>query len=148
MRVHDLLKKKPRPEAITIEPDTNVGTAARLLMTRNIGGLPVVRRDGSLEGFVAERQIVAALDASDEDIRRLPVRGIMRRPAPTCTGDATLQEVMAIMTRGRLRHLVVVDDDGIAGVLSVGDLVKHRLEQLETETAVLRDYVVAQRAKG
>jgi CBS domain-containing protein len=72
----------------------------------------------------------------------------MRRPAPTCRADDPLPGVMARMTRNRLRHLVVVGDDGIVGVVSVGDLVKHRLEQLETETGVLRDYVAAQRARG
>jgi CBS domain-containing protein len=97
-------------------------------------------------GFVAERDIVKALEASREQAVRLPVQQVMRRPAPTCGSEDSLQEVMARMTRDRLRHLVVVDAGRIAGVISVGDIVKYRLEQLETETGVLRDYVAAQRA--
>lgn len=148
MRVKDLLQMKVGPEAITIEPGTEVAVAARLLMKHTIGGLPVVTRDGNLKGFLAEREIVRALEEGDEDIRRLPVERVMQRPAPTCSSDATLEEVMSLMTRRRLRHLAVLDGEQIVGVLSVGDLVKHRLDQLETEAAVLRDYVMAQRARG
>jgi predicted transcriptional regulator len=70
----------------------------------------------------------------------------MRRPVPVCSADDSLRDVMARMTRDRLRHLVVLDGDSVTSVISVGDLVKHRLEQLETETGVLRDYVAAYRA--
>lgn len=145
MHVRELLKKKGSG-VIAVQAGTDVGTAARLLMQHTIGGLPVVASSGSVVGFVAERDVVRAVDQSGEGIRHLPVEQVMRRPAPTCSGDDSLQEVMARMTRERLRHLVVVDGDRSVGVISVGDLVKHRLEQLETETGVLRDYVAAQRA--
>jgi CBS domain-containing protein len=148
MRVRELLGKKKSAEVITIAPSSDVGLAARLLMQHTIGGLPVVRSDGKVVGFVSERDIVRALNRGTEGTRRLPIEEVMQRPAPTCQVDEALGEAMGRMNRERLRHLVVLDGDQIAGVLSVGDLVKHRIEQLETETGVLRDYVVAQRARS
>ena len=113
---------------------------------RYVAGLPVVAADGAVLGFLAERDIVATVDRHAGGIRHLSVGDVMRRPAPVCGVDDTLHEVMARMTRDRLRHIVVVDAGRIAGLISVGDLVKHRLEELETEANVLRDYVAAQRA--
>jgi CBS domain-containing protein len=145
MRVADLLRRK-KNDVVTIEPDSSVATAARLLMGHGIGGLPVVAGDGRLAGFLAERDIVQAVDQNGGSVAGLSVERLMRRPAPSCGAAEPLYDVMARMTRDRLRHLVVVDGDRITGVLSVGDIVKHRLEQLETETGVLRDYVGGQRA--
>jgi len=145
MRVRDLLTRK-HSTVITIEADKDLATAARLLMRYDIGGLPVASPTGELRGFLSERDIVRVVDDTPVGIRDVSVRQAMRRPAPVCSSEDTLQEVMERMTRERLRHLVVLDDDRIAGVISVGDLVKHRLEELEVETGVLRDYVAARRA--
>jgi CBS domain-containing protein len=144
MRVGQLLKGKA--PVITMEPLTPVSTAVRLIMQHGIGGLPVVGPGGRVIGFVAEREIVGALDEHPEPIGALPVEHIMRRPAPVCSADDSLETIMQRLTRERMRHLVVMDGDRILGVVSVGDLVKHRLEQLELEAGVLRDYVAAQRA--
>jgi CBS domain-containing protein len=148
MRVGKLLEKKNLPEVITIVPAASVPTAARLLMQYTIGGLPVVGADGRLVGFLSERDFVRAVNQYTDGIRDLTVAEIMRSPAPTCTADDPLNEVTARMNRERLRHLVVLDGRSIVGILSVGDIVKRRIEELEIETGVLRDYVVAQRAKG
>jgi CBS domain-containing protein len=145
MRVRDLLTKKSST-VITIDPDGDLATAARLLMRHDIGGLPVATRVGELVGILSERDLVRVLDEAPPALRDVSVRQAMRRPAPTCSGKDTLQKVMARMTQERLRHLVVLEDRRIAGVISVGDLVKHRLEELETEAGVLRDYVAARRA--
>ena len=145
MSVRELLKQK-RKEVISVESTANVAEAARLLMEHGIGGLPVVGGDAALVGFVSERDIVNAVDRHSNKVRDVGVASIMRRPAPVCSSDDPIREVMKRMTRERLRHLVVLDQDRIAGVISVGDIVKHRLEQLETEAGVLRDYVAGQRA--
>jgi len=145
MVVRDLLRKKGS-DVITIEPDRDIGTAARLLMRYEIGGLPVATRTGKLVGFLAERDIVRVVDANVEGIRHLLVEHAMLRPAPVCSINDSLHELMNRMTRLRQRHLVVLDGERIEGVISVGDLVKHRLEELETETGVLRDWVAARRA--
>jgi CBS domain-containing protein len=144
MRVRDLLEQK-KSQVITVEPTTDLGTAAKLLMEHGIGGLPVVAHGDKPVGFLAEREVVKAVHECDGPIRSVRVEGVMR-PAPLCSADDSVQEAMGRMTRQRLRHLVVQDGGRLAGVISVGDIVKHRLQQLETETSVLRDYVAAHRA--
>lgn len=145
MKVRELLKKKSTG-VVAVELTADTARAARLVMEHGVGGLPVVDGDGRLHGFVSEREIVGALYRDGQRAGGLAVASIMRKPAPVCGGDDVIPDVMRRMTRERLRHLVVVEEDRIAGVISVGDLVKHRLEELELETGVLRDYVMAQRA--
>jgi CBS domain-containing protein len=144
MRVRDLLRHKDS-RVVTVTPGADVAAAVRLMMAHGVGGLPVVAADGSASGFVAERDIVRALGEHDHGTAGVTLERIMQKPA-TCSPDDPLQDVMARMTRHRLRHLVVTEGGKPTAVISVGDLVKHRLEQLETETGVLRDYVAAQRA--
>jgi len=145
MRVGDLLQSKSQT-VITINAHADVRTAVRLLMEHGIGALPVLNADGALTGVISERDIVRAADVNFDYLRTARVDRVMRHPAPVCTPDETLQQVMVRLTRERVRHLVVVEDGRPVGVVSVGDLVKHRLEQLETEAGVLRDYVAARRA--
>lgn len=147
MRVGELLKRKS-PDVITIRTHSRVSAAVGLLLEHQIGGLPVIGPGGSVVGFVSERDIVRAVDAHTGSIRDLQAEAVMQRPPPTCSTDDLLVEVMDRMTRKRMRHLVVLNDNRIEGVISVGDLVKYRLEQLETETGVLRDYLAAQRARS
>lgn len=147
MTVRDLLTRKP-VGVVSVKPTVSVAAASRRLIDEGVGGLPVVDEQGRLVGFLAERDVVALVDSKSSGIRDTPVSAAMRRPAPVCGADESLRTVMTRMTRERLRHLVVMDGERIAGVISVGDIVKQRLEQLETEAGVLRDYVAAQRAKG
>lgn len=147
MTVRQLVKRK-RSDVITVPTTATVPEAARLLMRHGIGGLPVVDAQGALVGFVSERRLVDALDRHGREVHDQRIGTLMDNPAPVCGAEDTIQQVMERMTRERLRHLVVVDGARITGVISVGDLVKNRLEQLETETGVLRDYVAAQRARG
>jgi CBS domain-containing protein len=147
MKVRELLNRKPTG-FVSIEPTARVAVAAELLMDEGVGGLPVMGGSAGLVGFLSERDIVKLVHEGSGDPRVRPVSEVMRRPAPTCSVDDPVRAVMARMTKERLRHLVVMDGDRIAGVISVGDIVKQRLEQLETEAGVLRDYVAAQRAKG
>ena len=144
MRVRELLGRKGS-SLITVEPTAELEAAARLLMDRHIGGLPVLDAAGAAIGFVSERDVVRAVLDHRGSVGRLRVADVMHA-APICDADDRLEDVMRRMTVERLRHLVVRDGSRIAGVISVGDIVKHRLEQLETETGVLRDYVAAQRA--
>jgi len=148
MSVRELLRRKPEGVA-TVESRASIAVAARRLIEHGVGGLAVVDVDGTLVGFMSERDIVRAVDRG-RYFRELPVTYIMTRPAPTCAATAVIHHVMARMTRERVRHLVVLDtDEGrLCGVISVGDLVRHRLEHLETETGVLRDYIAGQRAGG
>jgi len=146
MKVRDLLQGK-NSRVITIDPHTSVAKAIDLLMRHSIGGLPVVTLEKELVGFLSEREIVAALGKNEGAVRHLPAERVMRRPAPVCRPDDSLNDVMAQMTLHRLRHLVVVDGQNIAGIISLGDIVKQRLEQAELEAGVLRDLVAGQRAR-
>lgn len=147
MSVRVLLQRKPTG-AVTIGLSATIAEAARLLIEQGVGGLPVLDGAGKVAGFLSERDFVRMVDGGLDDLAERPVSVVMRRPAPSCSADDSVQAVMQRMTRERLRHLVVMDGGRLAGVISVGDIVRHRLDQLETETGVLRDYVAAQRAKG
>ena len=144
MQVRDLLERKAS-SLITVEPKTELRKAIRLLIHNQIGGLPVLGHNGAPVGLLAERDVVRAVYEHDGSIDQLRVEDVMR-PAPICDARDSLSDAMHRMTARRLRHLIVRDGEQIVGVISVGDIVKHRLEQLETETGVLRDYVAAQRA--
>ena len=144
MSVRDLLGHKD-PKFIAVEPTAELEAAVLLLVRHQIGGLPVLAPDGAAVGFLDERDIVRAVHVHRGAIYQLRVSDVMR-PAPMCEGDDSLEHAMRLMTVQHLRHLLVRDNGRLIGVISVGDLVKYRLQQLETETGVLRDYVAARRA--
>jgi len=144
MHVHDLLDRKAA-ELISVRPDAHLSAAVRLLVTHQIGGLPVVDAGGALVGFLDERDVVRATHERFYSFDRLRARDIMRA-APTCDADDTIEEAMFRMTLQRQRHLLVTSRGELRGVISLGDLVKARLEQVEVEAGVLRDYLAAQRA--
>ena len=144
MRVRDLFRNRP-PTLITVQRHDPLDTAIHLLMANNIGGLPVLGADGAVVGFLSERDIVRVVHDRHEVLPSMRVQDAMRA-APTCDIEDDAIDTMRRMSAHRERHLVVRDGARLVGVLSVGDLVKYRLEQLEVETGVLRDYVAAQRA--
>ena len=144
MRVRDLIREKS-DTVITVQAKDELSTAIRLLMRHNIGGLPVLADDGSVVGILAERDVVRAAYDKPFAFASRRVQDVMR-PAPTCDADDAIADVMHRMTVQRQRHFLVLDERKLVGVLSVGDLLKDRLRQLETEADVLRDYVAGQRA--
>jgi CBS domain-containing protein len=144
MRVRDLLRRKAGTVITVREADT-LATAVHRLIEHGVGGVAVVNDAGSLTGFVSERDVVDVLNRYSGDVRNLHVANAMRRPA-VCALDDNVTDVMQRMTSERLRHFVAVDEDRPVGVISVGDIVKQRLLELELETGVLRDYVAGQRA--
>jgi CBS domain-containing protein len=143
-RVGELIRAKS-PTVVTVEPGTDLGQAVRLLQRHGIGALAVVDAGGDLVGLVGERDVIRALDRNHGSVREMTVSRVMQ-PPPTCSLDDSLHDVMTTMTRERFRHLLVLEGRRLAGIISIGDLVKHRLDQLEIETGVLRDYVAAKRA--
>ena len=142
MRVIELLGRGRSP-VITIDSDARVDAAVRLMIEHRIGALPVMS-GGRVVGIVSERDVVELLGREYGDIRPVQLSRIMRR-APTCRIDDDARDLMARMTGERLRHFVVMDGDRLSGIISVGDIVKRRLDDLELETGVLRDYVAGQR---
>lgn len=133
---------------VSIAATDTIARAAEKLVEHEIGALPVVDAGNQPVGLIAERDIARAVHEHPGATANIPIQRVMQRPAPTCDASDEIRDVMVRMTRNRLRHLVVSDAGRIVGMLSVGDLLKHRLEQLETETGVLRDYVAGQRGRG
>ena len=144
MRVRDLITAKS-DTVITVHAKDDLSTAIRLLMRHQVGGLPVLANDGSVVGILAERDVVRAAYDKPFAFGSLRVQDVMR-PPPICDADDAIADAMQRMTEQRQRHFVVLDEGKLVGVLSVGDLLKDRLRQFETEAGVLRDYVAAQRA--
>ena len=142
MKVDDLLRAKGR-DVETIRPDAKVLMAVHRMRMQNVGAL-VVSRDGKVEGVLSERDIVRGLTRHGADLLDMSVVAVMSRPVPVCSPNDSIVTVMAQMTRTRNRHLPVVDAAGdLCGIVSLGDVVKHRLEDMELETNVLRDAYLA-----
>lgn len=136
MNVQAILDEKGADVA-TVGPEATVPAAAARMRLKNIASL-VVMRDGRMAGIVSERDIVAALVRHGSEMLHLPVAKVMTE-AVTCRPEDDLGQVMKLMTRHRARHLPVMSAGELVGIISIGDVVKHRLQDLELETAALRD---------
>ena len=128
-------------EVLTIEPTTNVAAAAKLLAERKIGALVVTGPDQRVVGIVSERDIVQELAAHGPAALDLALTEVMTRKVTTCSASDTISPVMERMTAGKFRHLPVLDQGRLAGIVSIGDVVKHRLQEMEREQSALRDYI-------
>jgi CBS domain-containing protein len=142
MTVAAILAEKGR-EVVTIGPDETVAEAAELLAERRIGAAVVTDRNGRILGIASERDIVAALAQHGADALYRDVRSIMTNKVITCQERETIDAVMTRMTRGRFRHLPVVEDGRMVGVISIGDVVKRRIEDVEREAHEMRAYISA-----
>lgn len=139
MHVSTILARKGR-DVVTVGPNATVGQAVTLLEENNIGVL-VISADGrSIDGVLSERDIVRAL-AKRNAIEELPVSDLMTRDVVTCGPQDTLADLMSLMTDRRIRHLPVVEGNTLAGIISIGDVVKFRLAEIEDEAEALRLYV-------
>lgn len=143
MRVREILSAKSIEEVFTIRPDATVAELLTALADLNIGAL-VVSTDGShMEGIVSERDIVRKLRNFDQPAS-MTVGEIMTTDVRVCEPDDTLDDLMAAMTEHRVRHVPVLDGDVLVGVLSIGDAVKSRMDQLEFERDQLTHYLHGQ----
>jgi CBS domain-containing protein len=140
MRINDVLAGKAGREVVTVRPDATVRDLLGMLAEHNIGAL-VVSTDGStVEGIVSERDVVRHLHR-DEAILDSPVSAIMSSEVRSCEGGSTVDEVMALMTERRIRHVPVVTDGRLTGIISIGDVVKSSIGQLEFERDQLDSYL-------
>ena len=143
MRVREILSAKSIGEVFTIRPDATVAELLTMLDDLNIGAL-VVSTDGThMEGIVSERDIVRKLRNFDQP-GSVTVGEIMTSDVRVCEPDDTLDELMGVMTEYRVRHVPVLDGDVLVGVLSIGDAVKSRMDQLEFERDQLTHYLHGQ----
>jgi CBS domain-containing protein len=143
MTIETILRQKGTDVA-TIEPKASVRRAADWLRVKNIGAL-VVTSGKVVLGIISEREIVHAFSRHGETVASMPVKEIMRYGAITASPDESVSRVMHLMTRHRVRHMPVLREGKLVGIISIGDVVKHRLEDLEVETNVLRDAYMATR---
>lgn len=140
MQVRDLLETKG-DAVVSTNPQTRIADATRLMSRHRIGALVVVDQDGELCGIVSERDLARSLPDHGPKLLEMRVDQIMTREAMICTPDDDLKSLMARMNEGRFRHLPVVQDKALCGLISIGDLVKHRLEELESENHQLQAYI-------
>jgi CBS domain-containing protein len=141
MTVSTILADKGR-EIVTIEPAATLAEAARLLAEKRIGAALVLGADRRLVGIISERDIVQALAARGAAVLNEPVSQTMTRKVETCNERETISSIMERMTKGKFRHVPVVDQARLIGIVSIGDVVKHRLQEMERESAAMRDYIL------
>lgn len=140
MRVGDLLQAKGTAVAM-VGSTAKVSEALALLAEHDVGAL-VVSDDGQrIAGIVSERDIARALARRNAAVLGEPVSALMTTEVRTCDPDTTVDELMALMTERRIRHVPVVVDELLAGIVSIGDAVKHRIGELESETQTMHEYI-------
>ncbi|RAV12772.1 histidine kinase [Mycolicibacterium sp. GF69] len=139
MRIADVLRSKGAAVA-TITPETSVAGLLTELSVHNIGAMVVVSPDGVV-GMVSERDVVRALQTHGADLLRRPVSEIMTKFVATCAPDDSVDSLSALMTTNRVRHIPVMHNGRLAGIVSIGDVVKTRMEELEAQQEHLQAYI-------
>lgn len=139
MYVRDILQDKGS-NVVTIGPGETVRAASKALAKARIGALPVLD-EGRLVGIISERDITYALAETDVGTGRRKVSEIMSGKLRTCTPDSTVAECLGMMTERRIRHLPVLRDGHLVGVVSIGDLVKRKLDEIQAEARQLREFI-------
>lgn len=140
MHVAEILKAKGRAVE-TVDATATVGDVVHRLAALRIGSVVVLEPGVDIAGIVSERDVVRVLGAHGPEVLNWPVSDIMTRNVVTCREDDTIDELMVLMTEGRFRHLPVVEDRGLVGIVSIGDVVKYRVAEIETEASAMRDYI-------
>jgi CBS domain-containing protein len=128
-------------DVVTLEPSVSLDTAAKLLAERRIGAVVVLGADDRVVGILSERDIVREIADRGVAAMQAPVSQVMTRKVVTCTLDETLHSIMERMTAGKFRHVPVIDQGRLAGIISIGDVVKHRIEEMEQESDALKSYI-------
>lgn len=126
---------------ITVTVGTPVVDVVALLAEKRIGAVPVLDAHGNVAGVMSERDVIYRLKSDGAAMLDLPVEKVMTSPAITVTRDMTLLAALAMMTQRRIRHLPVLDGGALVGVVSIGDLVKKRIDGIEQEAAMMREYI-------
>jgi len=140
MTVKSILSGKGR-DVTTIEPNATLEAAIALLAERRIGAIVVLGPDRRVIGILSERDIVRSLAEQGAGVLKAPLSQVMTRKVSTCTEQDTVSEIMEQMTAGKFRHVPVLEQDRLVGIVSIGDVVKYRLGEMERESAALRDYI-------
>ncbi len=142
MNVAAILNAKGR-NVVTARSSSTLEEIAAKLAEKRIGAVVVVGAGGRIDGIVSERDIIRAISERGAKALLEPAHEIMTKSVITCDVADTLDELMARMTAGRFRHLPVVEDRQLVGIVSIGDVVKHHIAEVEMEASALRGYIVA-----
>jgi CBS domain-containing protein len=140
MNVISILRQKGRA-VTTASPNATLLEVANKLAAKRIGAIVVIGVGGEVAGIISERDIIRALATSGAECLTRPVAETMTKQVVTCQETDTLNELMAMMTERRFRHLPVVTDGALVGIVSIGDVVKHHVAEVEMEATAMRDYI-------
>jgi CBS domain-containing protein len=140
MTVRSILDSKGH-HVESIQPGAKLSDAVKLLGEKKIGAVLVLNMGGRIEGILSERDIVRVLSERGADVLDEPVSAVMTRKVVSCRSADTVAAIMEMMTIGKFRHLPVVEDGKLVGLISIGDIVKQRVQDYESEQEALRDYI-------
>ena len=140
MTVGIILARKGR-EVITVELSATLGETVRLLAEKRIGAALILGADHRIAGIISERDVVRAFAEGGASALDLPVSRTMTRKVETCSEGEAVSSIMERMTVGKFRHMPVVDQGRLVGIISIGDVVKHRVHEMEHESRAMRDYI-------
>lgn len=140
MIVKSIIDNKGR-DVVTLEPAASLDTAAKLLAERRIGAVVVLGADDRVVGILSERDIVRALSERGAAAMKEQVSQVMTRKVASCTLDETIHSIMERMTTGKFRHLPVIEQGRLSGIVSIGDVVKLRIVEMERESDALKSYI-------
>ena len=140
MTIAAILKGKG-DEVVSVSPDTSVADAVALLAAKRIGAVPVLDADGQVLGIFSERDVIGCLQARGADALAGRVAEAMTAPAISVSPEQPVIAALSLMTQRRFRHLPVVDGGRLVGFVSIGDLVKYRIDRIEADAAAMREYI-------
>jgi len=140
MTVKQILDQKGR-DVVTVTPSMGTEEAARFLANNKIGAVVVTDAKGKIAGILSERDIVRAVAAKGADALKAPISAIMTSKVTTCGESHSINQVMELMTNGRFRHLPVEHNGKLGGIISIGDVVRRRIEDVEREAAEIKAYI-------
>jgi len=140
MTVKDILSRKGS-DVVTAEPNATLSDAVQLLAAHRIGAVVITGADRRIVGILSERDIVRTLAEKGAKALESPIGEVMTRKVITCGAGETVPEIMERMTVGKFRHVPVVEQGRLAGIISIGDVVKSRVHQMEQESAALQEYI-------
>jgi len=143
MHISEILSRKGKTDLVSIAPQDSIERAAQILAAKGIGALLVMAPPGRLAGILSERDIVHAIAHHGPRALRFKVDDIMTREVLTCRPADTVRDVMMLITARRIRHVPVTDGERIVDIVSIGDLLKWRIQEQDLEVATLRDITMA-----
>ena len=139
-KVSSVLKHKGR-DVVTVAPQQTVAQVVKVLAQNRIGAVPVINEEGQLIGIISERDIIRGMSEHADAVLTLAVDQLMTRDVKTCSSEDQLVDLMEVMTLQRIRHLPVIENGALHGIVSIGDVVKQRLEEVQSEAEELRRYI-------